>query len=42
MLNKKGTGMLAVWCDIPENLENEFNRRYNEEHVFERLSVPGV
>ena len=42
MANKKGTGMLAVWCEVPENLENEFNRWYNEEHVFERLSVPGV
>ncbi len=42
MAKTRGTGMLAVWCDIPETLENEFNRWYNQEHVFERLSVPGV
>ena len=38
----KGTGMLAVWCDVPSTLEEEFNNWYNEEHIFERLSVPGV
>ena len=24
------------------SLEEEFNKWYNEEHIFERLSVPGV
>ena len=38
----KGTGMLAVWCDVPSTLDEEFNKWYNEEHIFERLSVPGV
>ena len=42
MTKTRGTGMLAVWCDIPETVENEFNRWYNEEHVYERLSVSGV
>ena len=42
MTKTRGTGMLAVWCDIPKTVENEFNRWYNEEHVYERLSVPGV
>ena len=38
----RGTGMLAVWCEVPEPLEQEFNRWYNEEHIYERLSVPGI
>lgn len=42
MTKTRGTGMLAVWCDIPKTVEHEFNRWYNEEHVYERLSVPGV
>ena len=39
---KKGTGMLMVWCDVPEDREDEFNRWYNEEHIEEILGVPGV
>ncbi|MCI0438997.1 MAG: hypothetical protein L0177_07665 [Chloroflexi bacterium] len=42
MPKKKGTGLLMVWCDVPAEVEEEFNRWYNEEHVAERLSVPGV
>jgi hypothetical protein len=38
---KKGSGMLMVWCDVPANKEAEFNRWYNEEHIAERLSIPG-
>jgi hypothetical protein len=30
-----------VWCDVPADKEAEFNRWYNEEHIAERLSVPG-
>jgi hypothetical protein len=30
-----------VWCDVPADREPEFNRWYNEEHLAERLSVPG-
>jgi hypothetical protein len=38
---KRGTGLLMVWCDVPADKEPEFNRWYNEEHIAERLSVPG-
>jgi hypothetical protein len=38
---KKGTGLLMVWTDVPADKEAEFNRWYNEEHLAERLGVPG-
>ena len=38
---KKGTGLLRVWCEVPEDVEEEFNSWYNDEHFAERLSVPG-
>jgi len=38
---QKGTGLLMVWADIPAETEGEFNRWYNEEHLAERLAVPG-
>ena len=38
---KKGTGLLMVWCDVPADKEPDFNRWYNEEHLAERMSVPG-
>jgi hypothetical protein len=38
---KKGTGLLMVWADVPADKEAEFNRWYNEEHLAERLSIPG-
>ncbi len=41
MTKKKGTGLLMVWTDVPADKEEEFNRWYNEEHLAERLSVPG-
>jgi hypothetical protein len=41
MANKRGTGLLMVWCDVPADKEAEFNRWYNEEHLAERLGVPG-
>ena len=41
MTAKKGTGLLMVWTDVPGDKEAEFNRWYNEEHVAERLAVPG-
>ena len=41
MSEKKGTGLLMVWADVPSAREEEFNRWYNEEHLAERLSVPG-
>ena len=42
MANKKGTGLMMVWVDVPEDKEEEFNHWYNEEHLAELLSVPGV
>ncbi|HAL46483.1 MAG: hypothetical protein FI707_17220 [SAR202 cluster bacterium] len=42
MAAKKGTGLLMVWTEVPADLEEEYNRWYNEEHVAERLSVAGV
>src|SRR5438270_13566018 len=38
---KKGTGLLMVWCEVPADKEQEFNRWYNEEHLAERLAIPG-
>jgi len=38
---KKGNSLLMVWCDVPADKEAEFNRWYNEEHIAERLSIPG-
>ena len=42
MASKKGRGLLMVYCDVPPEVEDEFNRWYNEEHIPERLSIPGV
>ena len=42
MAQRKGTGLLMVWCEVPDEVEDEFNRWYNEEHIEERLSIPGV
>jgi hypothetical protein len=36
-----GRGLLAVWTDIPAHIEDDFNRWYDEEHLAERLGVPG-
>src|SRR3984893_12638451 len=38
---KKGAGLLMVWADVPAEKEAELHRWYNEEHVAERMSVPG-
>ena len=38
----KGRGLLMVFVDVSENLGEEFNRWYNEEHIPERLAIPGV
>ncbi len=42
MANKKGTALMMVWADIPVDKEEDFNRWYNEEHLQELLSVPGI
>ena len=41
MTAKKGTGLLMVWTEVPADKEAEFNRWYNEEHLAERLAIPG-
>src|SRR2546425_12998678 len=41
MTTKKGAGLLMVWADVPSDREKEFNRWYNEEHLAERLALPG-
>ena len=41
MAKRKGSGMLMVWADVPADKEPEFNRWYNEEHLAERLAIPG-
>ena len=38
---KKGNALLMVWAEVPADKEAEFNRWYNEEHIAERLAVPG-
>ena len=42
MAETKGRGMLMVFTDVAPEVEEEFNRWYNEEHLPERLSIPGV
>src|ERR671939_648369 len=41
MAQKKGTGLLMVWTDVPADKEADFNCWYNEEHLAERLGLPG-
>jgi hypothetical protein len=41
MANKRGTGLLMVWADVAADKEAEFNRWYNEEHLAERMAIPG-
>ena len=42
MAAKKGRGLMVVFADVPAQYEDEFNRWYDEEHIPERLSIPGV
>jgi hypothetical protein len=35
------SGLLAVWMKVPAGLEEEFNAWYDDEHVPERMAVPG-
>jgi hypothetical protein len=41
MANKKGTALMMVWAEVPPDKEDDFNRWYNEEHLAERLAIPG-
>ena len=42
MAAKKGRGLLMVYSDVAPEHDDEYNRWYNEEHIPERLSIPGV
>ena len=42
MADKKGTGLMMVWMDVPADKEEEFDHWYNEEHLPELLAIPGV
>jgi len=42
MAEKKGRGLLMVYSDVPPEVEDEYNRWYNEEHIPERLGITGV
>ena len=42
MTANKARGLLMVYVDVPAAVEEEFNRWYDEEHIPERLSIPGV
>jgi hypothetical protein len=37
----QGRGLLAVWTDIAANIEADFNQWYDEEHLAERVGIPG-
>ncbi|GAB4187616.1 MAG: hypothetical protein OHK0024_28070 [Thalassobaculales bacterium] len=36
-----GAGLLAVWADVPPEIEADFNRWYDREHLAERVDTPG-
>ena len=40
-MSEKGKALLLVMMEIDPEYEDDFNRWYNEEHLPERLSVPG-
>ena len=42
MANKRGTGLLMVWIDMPNGMEEDFNNWYNQEHLDEVIAFPGV
>ena len=41
MPNKKGSALLMVWTEVPADKEDDYNAWYNEEHIAERLAIPG-
>ena len=41
MAAKKGKGIFLVFADVPAEMEDDFNRWYNEEHIAELLAIPG-
>jgi hypothetical protein len=41
MAGTRGNHLLAVYVGIPSEIEDEFNKWYNTQHVPERLAIPG-
>ena len=41
MAGTRGNHILAVYVGIPGDIEDEFNKWYNTQHVPERLAIPG-
>ena len=41
-MTQKGRGIFMVYVDIDAQHVQEFNKWYNEEHLPELLSVPGI
>lgn len=42
MAENLSSGILVVWTDVLAAHETEFNSWYNEQHLPERLAVPGI
>ena len=40
-MTERGSGLLLVMMDIDPEHEEDFNRWYDEEHVPERMAIPG-
>jgi hypothetical protein len=40
-MGKAGNGLLAVWMEPPPEHEDDFNRWYDDEHLPERMAIPG-
>jgi hypothetical protein len=40
-MSETANGLLAVWMDMPAELEDDFNHWYNEEHLTDRMAFPG-
>ena len=41
MAKRRGMGLLMLWTDVDPEVEAEFNRWYNEEHIQRLLKIPG-
>ena len=41
MAEQSGPGLLAVWTDVDQTVEEEFNAWYQTEHIPQLLSLPG-
>ena len=39
---KEVPGLLLVMSDIPREMDQEYNQWYHEEHLEERLAIPGI